>query len=365
MGTAAHDTVAGLAVRTLELPLHRAWDGGVTHNHLVITRLTTASGAEGTGFAWTPRVGVGAVRALLEEDCPAALVGRPPDPGPRWADLTAHLADAGSGGLAAMAVAAVDIALWDLAARRAERGLVGLIGARRSRVAAYGSGVNLDYDLPDLLEQVRGWLAAGHRAVKVKVGSADLERDVERVAQVRRVLGPGRRLMLDANQRWDLPAAVRALRALERFEPYWVEEPLPAEDLAAHVELRRRTAVPFAIGENLRTVRAFEAALAAGVCDIAQPNAVRVGGITPFLRIAELAAHRGVPVAPHLLPELSAQLALCVPRAEMVEDIDRASFAALGALAAPSGVRITGGWAEASTGPGHGLRFREADSAAG
>lgn len=360
MGTAGHgtaDTIAAITTRTRALRLHRPWDGGVTHNHLVVTRVTTASGAVGTGFAWTPRVGVGAVRALLEEDCPAALVGRAPDPGPRWAELTAHLADAGAGGLAAMATAAVDIALWDLAARAAGRSLVGLIGARRDRVAAYGSGVNLDYDLPDLLEQVRGWLAAGHRAVKVKVGSPDLDRDVERVAEVRRVLGPRRLLMLDANQRWDLPAAARALRALERFDPHWIEEPLPAEDLAAHAELRRRTAVPFAIGENLRTPRAFAAALAAGVCDIAQPNAVRVGGITPFLRIAVLAADHSVPVAPHLLPELSTQLALCVPRAAMVEDIDRASFAALGALAAPSGVQIADGWAEAETGPGHGLDF--------
>ncbi|MFD0804107.1 mandelate racemase/muconate lactonizing enzyme family protein, partial [Streptomonospora algeriensis] len=262
-----------------------------------------------------------------------------------------------AGGLAAMAVGAVDIALWDLRARAAGTSLVESIGRRRDRVRAYGSGINLDYGLEELVEQVRGFAAAGHTAVKMKVGSAELERDVERVARVRELLGPRGRLMIDANQRWDLPAAARAMRELERFAPYWIEEPLPAEDLAAHAELGRRCAVPIAIGENLRTVREFAAALDAGVCQIAQPNAVRIGGITPFLRVAALADARSVPVAPHLLPELSTQLGLCVPRVEMVEDIDRGSLAALGALTAPSGVRIEGGWARARTGPGHGLEF--------
>ncbi|MUL44151.1 mandelate racemase/muconate lactonizing enzyme family protein [Streptomonospora sp. PA3] len=357
--------MSGLTAQTRALALHRSWDGGVTHNHLVVVRVETEGGAAGTGFAWTPRVGAGAVRALVAEDCPAALVGREPVPQARWADLARHLGEAGSGGLAAMAMGAVDIALWDLRARSAGVSLVDALGRRRDRVPAYGSGVNLDYALDELLEQVRGFLAAGHTAVKMKVGSADPERDVERVARVRELLGPRGRLMIDANQRWDLPAAVRAMRRLERFDPYWIEEPLPADDLAAHAELRRATPVPIAIGENLRTVREFAAALEAGVCHIAQPNAVRIGGITPFLRVAALADARSVPVAPHLLPELSTQLALCVPRAEMVEDIDRGSLESLGALSAPSGVRIDAGWARAETEAGHGLDFAPAEAVPG
>ncbi|MEY9212835.1 mandelate racemase/muconate lactonizing enzyme family protein [Thermobifida halotolerans] len=349
--------ISEITAQAHRLPLHRAWDGGVDRNDVVVVRVVADTGQVGTGFAWTPLIGAGAVLALLRDDCPAALLGREVNPGPRWDELRWHLREAGTSGLTLMAAAAVDIALWDLTARAAGVSLVDLIGRRRAHVAAYGSGVNLDHTLEELLEQVRGWLAAGHRAVKIKVGSPELDRDVERVAAVRELIGDDRLLMLDANQRWDLPAAVRALAALERFDPYFVEEPLPADDLDAHARLRSRTAVPFAIGENLRTVAEFEAALAAGVCDVAQPNAVRVGGITPFLRVAELAARHSVPVAPHLLPELSTQLALCVPRAAMVEDIDRASFAALGALARPSGVEITGGRATAQTGPGHGLEF--------
>lgn len=350
--------VAEVGARAFRLPLHRSWDGGVDRNDVVVVRVATDTGQVGTGFAWTPLIGARAVAALVNDDIPAALVGAEAHPA-RWEELRWHLREAGTGGLSLMALAGVDIALWDLLSRSAGSSLVGLVGRRREAVRAYGSGVNLDYRLPELLEQVRGWVDGGHRAVKVKVGSADLSRDVERVAAVRELLGPDRILMVDANQRWDVPTAARALEALGDFGLHFVEEPLPAGDLAAHVRLRERTGVPFALGENLRTVEEFERAVDLGVCDVAQPNVVRVGGITPFMRIGESMARRGVPVAPHLLPELSGQLALCLPAVAMVEDIDRASFAALGALARPSGVEFDAGWVRADTGPGHGLVFAD------
>ncbi|WP_047867445.1 mandelate racemase/muconate lactonizing enzyme family protein [Nocardiopsis sp. RV163] len=350
--------VTEVGARAFRLPLHRSWDGGVGRNDVVVVRVASDSGLVGTGFAWTPLIGARAVAALVNDDLRPALVGAEAHPA-RWDELRWHLREAGTSGLTLMALAGVDIALWDLRARAAESSLVDLVGRRRESAPAYGSGVNLDYSLSDLLEQVRGWVEAGHVAAKIKVGSPDPARDAERVGAVRGVLGPDRLLMVDANQRWDVPGAVRALDALEEFGPHFVEEPLPAEDLEAHARLRERTRVPFAVGENLRTVAEFERAVELGVCDVAQPNVVRVGGITPFLRIAESMARRGVPVAPHLLPELSGQLALCLSRVAMVEDIDRASFAALGALARPSGVEFDRGRVRADTGRGHGLVFAD------
>ncbi|MDT0330270.1 mandelate racemase/muconate lactonizing enzyme family protein [Nocardiopsis lambiniae] len=350
--------VTGVRARAHRLPLHRAWDGGVDRNDIVVVEVDTDTGITGTGFSWTPFIGARAVLALVEDDLRPALMGGPAHP-TRWDDLLWHLREAGTGGLTLMALAAIDIALWDLTAKAAGLPLVDLLGRRRDRVPAYASGVNLDYPLSDLSDQVKGWSAAGHRAAKIKVGSPDPARDVERVRTVRDLLGADGTLMIDANQRWDVPGAARALDALTAFDLHFVEEPLPAGDLAAHTRLRTRTDVPFALGENLRTIEEFERFIDAGVCDIAQPNVVRVGGITPFLRIAETAARRGVPVAPHLLPELSGQLALCLSRPAMVEDIDRASFAALGALAAPSGVRVERGALSADTGLGHGLVFAD------
>lgn len=349
--------ITELACTPYRLPLHDTWDGGVSYHDLVVVRISTDTGAEGTGLSWTPKVGATAVRALLEDECAPLLRGRAPHPVPIWQELYDYLHEAGPGGVTGMALAAVDIALWDLRAKAQNAALVELLGRRRDSVATYGSGVNLDYDLDELCQQVYRWVDAGYSAVKIKVGSADLDRDRERLAEVRRILGPQRKLMVDANQRWDLPTAARAINAFQEFDPYWIEEPLRADDIGAHVRLRAMTTTPFAIGENLRTVLQFRDVLVAGVCDIAQPNVVRVGGITPFLRIADLAATFDVPVAPHLLPELSAQLALCVQTVSMVEAIDRGSFADLGALAEPSGVTVDAQGARASTAPGHGLVF--------
>jgi L-alanine-DL-glutamate epimerase-like enolase superfamily enzyme len=351
--------VVGFSCRAHVLPLARPWGLDRGALRLLVTQVRADDGSTGTGFSWTPTVGAHALRALLAHDLTTLVEGGPIEPEVVWDRLWAALHEGGGGGLTTMALAGVDIALWDLRAKRAGLALVDLLGRRRDAVQVYGSGVNRHYPLDELREQARRWVAAGHLAVKMKVGLPDLDEDVERVAVVREVIGAGRALMLDANQRWDLLRARRALRALRRFDPYWIEEPLLADDLAAHVELRRAIDVPVALGENVYTVQRFRELLVAGACDVVQPNVVRVGGITPFLRIAELARAFTVPVFPHLLIDLSGQLALCLPMAAMVEDVEDASFAAQGALAAPSGVEVVGGELRADTGPGHGLVFRE------
>jgi L-alanine-DL-glutamate epimerase-like enolase superfamily enzyme len=201
------------------------------------------------------------------------------------------------------------------------------------------------------------WVSAGHTRFKIKVGLPSLEEDLERVRAVRQIIGPGRLLMVDANQLWDLPTARRAARALSAFDIFWLEEPLPAEDVEAYARLRAAIDIPLAAGESLYTEARFKDLLLAGAVDYVQPNVCRVGGITPFLRIARLARLFGIPVMPHLLPDISGQLALCLPLPGMVEDIDQGSFAALSALARPSGVVVTGDRLRAQTPPGHGLVF--------
>jgi L-alanine-DL-glutamate epimerase-like enolase superfamily enzyme len=351
--------VADLRAVTLRAPLRRPWGPGATCLRVVVATVADSEGGCGAGFGWTPSAGAPAVRALLETDVRAAVLGLPAEPEPVWDRMRAALADAGAGGVTTMAMAAVDIALWDLAARRARRSLVDLIGRRRTGVPVYGSGVNLHYPVEELVEQARRQVASGRAGVKIKVGLPDLDEDVARVAAVRAAVGDRVPLMVDANQRWDLPAALRAVRALSAFDPHWVEEPLPAEDLRAHAELRARCAVPVAIGENLHTVRQFTEAIRVGACDIVQPNVVRVGGITPFRAIATVAAACGVGFVPHLLADLAGQLAMTIPQDTWVEDVEDADFATLGLLTAPSGVRVAGGLLTAHTGPGHGLRFRD------
>jgi L-alanine-DL-glutamate epimerase-like enolase superfamily enzyme len=335
-------------------PLARPWGADVTHHSLILTEVADHDGTVGRGFTWTPQIGASSILAMVTDDVVPAVVGRSAEPEPVWDHLWPHLREAGGGGVTTLAMAAIDIALWDLRGRRLGRSLVDLVGRRHRSLPVYGSGVNFHYSLPELEDQARRWVAAGFEAVKIKVGRVDLDEDCRRVAAVRAIIGPDRRLMVDANQRWHLDAAVEGAAALARFDPAWLEEPLPADDLWAHAALRAETAIPIALGENLATVHQFRQAVELGACDIVQPNVVRVGGITPFLRIAEWAAGAGVAVAPHLLPDISAQLALCLAEPTMVEDVEDASWASLGVLAQPSGVELSA-VATADTGPGHGL----------
>jgi L-alanine-DL-glutamate epimerase-like enolase superfamily enzyme len=354
--------ITGVTSRTYRLPMPRRWGPAVaegstvTSQYLIATTVDSSDGGSGQGFSWAVRAGAQAVQAMVDADCRPAAIGGPVAPEAAWDRLWWHLREAG-GGVTTLAMAAIDIGLWDLRGRAAGLGLADLLGRQRDRVPVYASGVNRHLTLDELSEQVSRWVAAGHTRFKIKVGQPGLDEDIERVAAVRRIIGPGRLLMLDANQLWDLPAARRAARALSPFDIFWLEEPLPAEDIPAYAALRAAIDIPVAAGESLYTEAQFRDVLLAGAADYLQPNVCRVGGITPFLRIARLARLFGVPVMPHLLPDISGQLALCLPLPAMIEDIDGGSFAALGALARPSGVVITGDSLEAQTPPGHGLVF--------
>ncbi|QEO13747.1 mandelate racemase/muconate lactonizing enzyme family protein [Agromyces intestinalis] len=354
--------IARLDTRSLRAPLIRPWGPDVTDLTLVEVVVEDTDGAVGHGFSWTPTIGGHAVQALLDHDIRAFVLGRPADAVALWPDLWACLHEAGGSGITTIAMAGVDLALWDLAARRTGLGLVDLLGRRRAGTPAYGSGVNLHYPLDELVAQAERWVDAGFAGVKVKVGSPDLADDVRRIRAVRDTIGPDRFLAIDANQRWSLERAERAIAELAPFDLRWIEEPLRADDLPAHVALRERLArarvdVPIALGENVHTRYRFAEFLATGVVDVVQPNAVRVGGITPFREIAALAAEHDVEVAPHLLPDLSGQLALTLPHETLVESVEDASFAELGILAGPAPIVIEHGRARDTGRPGLGIEF--------
>ncbi|KJQ53444.1 mandelate racemase/muconate lactonizing enzyme family protein [Microbacterium sp. SA39] len=347
--------IARIDVRPLSVRMPRPWVPEAPDLHLVRVDVADVDGGVGTGFSWTPSIGASAVAALLEDDIRRFALGRDSDPRELWPALWAHLHEAGGGGITTIAMAGIDLALWDLRARSRGAGIPDLLGRVHERLLVYGSGVNLHYSEAELAAQVERWVDRGIRAAKIKVGRADLREDVARVALVRDILGPDRQLMIDANQRWDLDRATRALGDLCAFDLTWIEEPLRSDDTAAYRELARRIETPIALGENLHTVHRFREAIDAGFAAVVQPNVIRVGGITPFLEIAALAEERGVMLAPHLLPDLSAQLAVTLPSATWVEDVEDAGFEALGILAAPSPVRIDGAWATVSAVRGVGL----------
>ncbi|WP_345763233.1 mandelate racemase/muconate lactonizing enzyme family protein [Diaminobutyricibacter sp. McL0608] len=343
--------------RLVLIPLTRPWGPEVTDIRVIEVVVVDDTGARGHGFSWTPTIGGSAVQALIDADLGPFARGRPAEPS-WWNAAWEHLHEAGGAGVTTIALAGLDLALWDLVAQRAGRGLAETLGRRHPSLPTYGSGVNLHYSLDELVAQANRWVEAGYSGVKVKVGKPDLAEDIDRLRAVREIIGPRRDLMVDANQRWDLDRAVQAVSAFEPFEIAWLEEPLRAEDLAGHRELKRRTGVRIAVGENIHTLSRFEEYLDAGAADVLQPNIIRVGGITPALGIARRVQQAGAELAFHLLPELSAQVAFAGEKPTRIEIVEDARFEELGALTGPSGLVVLHGTVSGGPGVGLGLQFR-------
>lgn len=328
----------------------------VSHWEWIVTTVTTDAGLRGTGFAYTGGLGGSAVRELVEAYVAPLVRGEDARDVERlWRRCWWELHSLGSGGLTRLALATVDIALWDLLAQRAGLPLYRLLGGARERIAAYGSGINMHLDGEPLLDQMRDFLDRGYRAVKMKVGRDDPREDVERVAAVRRLVGPGVPLMLDANQKWTPGEAVRRAKLLEPFDPYWLEEPVLADDREGHVHVRRGTSIPVALGETLYTRHEFADHLRAGAVDVVQADIVRVGGFTEWLKIARLAESFNAPVAPHFVLELSLHALCAVPNGLILEDLQGGSLTELGLLAEP--IQVVDGWGVPPSRPGHGVVF--------
>ncbi len=290
---------------------------------ILTAEIATADGHRGLGFSYSKRAGGPALYAHAREIAHELLGEDPSDCGRLWDKLQWAGASVGRGGLAAQAIAAFDVALWDLKARRAGLPLAKLLGAYRDGVRCYNtSGGFLSSALDEVLANAEAALARGVGGIKLKVGHPDAAVDLERVAAARRRLGDRTPLMVDANQQWDRAAALRMGRAFEPYGLVWIEEPLDAHDAEGHAALARALDTPIATGEMLTSVAEHARLLAVGAADILQPDAPRVGGITPFLRVAALADHGGVPIAPHFAMELHLHLAAAQPREGWVEHFD-------------------------------------------
>ena len=258
----------------------------------------------------------------------------------------------GRGGAQALAISAVDIALWDLRARRQETALWRLLGGFDPRVPCYAGGIDLEFPLDALLRQTDANLARGFRAIKMKVGRPSLREDVERVRAMRAHLGLDFPLMVDANMRWTVDEAVRAARALRESDPVWLEEPTIPDDVPGHVRIVREGGLPVAAGENLHTLHEFRALIAAGGVTFPEPDVTNCGGITVFMKICHLAESFNLPVTSHGAHDVTVHCLAAVPNRSYLEahgfGLDRY-------IAQP--LQLTAGHAIAPDRPGHGITF--------
>jgi L-alanine-DL-glutamate epimerase-like enolase superfamily enzyme len=206
----------------------------------------------------------------------------------------------GRAGVVHMALAMVDIALWDLAAQRAGVPLWRLLGGGAEAIETYNTdGGWLNYPVDTLVRDLTSLIDQGWHRVKVKVGKSDWREDARRVRAVRRAIGDDITLMCDANQRWDLSTASRLLPVLEEVGMDWIEEPLHADALDGHARLQQATNVDIAAGESLYSYHHFAGFIAADAIRVVQVDVTRVGGITEWLQVAQHAAAHGLRVAPH------------------------------------------------------------------
>ena len=290
---------------------------------MLFAEVQTAGGHEGLGFSYAKRAGGPGQFAHAREIAPALIGEDPSDIARLWNKLCWAGASVGRSGLSTQAIGAFDVALYDLKARRAGLSLAKLLGAHRDSVACYNtSGGFLHTPLEQLLVNAQASIERGIGGIKLKVGQPDRKLDIRRVEAVRKQLGDGVALMVDANQQWDRSTAQRMCRVFEDFELVWIEEPLDAYDHEGHAALAAAFDTPIATGEMLTSAAEHADLIRHRAADYLMPDAPRVGGITPFLKIAAQAEAAGLMLGPHFAMELHVHLAAAYPTEPWVEHFD-------------------------------------------
>jgi len=317
-----------------------------------IVRITDADGVVGTGYSYTIGTGGHSVMALLERTLGPAILGEDANDIEKiWKKLLFLTHATTVGAITAIAMAAIDTALWDLKARRASLPVHKLIGGAQDRIRLYTTeGGWLHLEQSALVEDALRAKEAGFGGCKLKVGRP-IHEDVSRIAAVREAVGPGFEIFTDANQAFAVDEAIRRARAYEGLDLGWLEEPLPADDIAGHKRLVEHTSIPIAVGESLYSPLHFREYLEQHAASVVQVDVGRIGGITPWLKVAHLAECFNTPVCPHFLMELHVALCAAVPNARWVEYIPQLDDLTT------EGMRIEGGYAVPSDAPGLGIAW--------
>ena len=343
----------GLYRIPLEAALSDSMHGEMLAFELNTVRVCDADGAEGVGYTYTCGRNGTAIDAILRRDFPELVIGQEADRiEALWQRVWWGQHYGGRGGAAVLAQSTLDMALWDLKARRLATPLWTLLGGYDAKVPCYAGGIDLELPLEALLRQTDDNLALGFRAIKMKVGRPLLSEDVERVRAMRAHLGDGFPLMVDANMRWTADQAIRAARAFAPFDLTWLEEPVIPDDPAGQARVVALGGLPIASGENLRTLWEFKQLIAVGGVTYPEPDVTNCGGVTSFMKIAHLAEAFNLPVTSHGAHDITVHLLAALPNRSYLEahgfGLDR--FIA-------QKIRIENGFAVAPDRPGHGITF--------
>ena len=339
------------------IPLPRALEdsmhGTMAGFEVVTARVRDADGVEGVGYTFTCGVNGGAIADILGREMAPRVTGRDADLTEAiWKDLWWAFHYGGRGGPTVLALSALDMALWDLKAKRAGMPLWRLLGGYDPRVPCYAGGIDIDLSPEELVDQTHANIEKGHRAIKMKVGRDRLSEDVAKIAAMRDAFGPDLPLMVDANMKYTVDGAIRAARAFRDFDLVWFEEPIPPDDPAGHARILTEGGIPVATGENLRSLWDFKTAIDSGGVSYPEPDVTNCGGVTPFMKIARLAEAHHLPVTSHGAHDITVQLLAACPNRSYLE---AHGFGLENYVTEP--MVLEDGHAIAPDRPGHGVDF--------
>jgi L-alanine-DL-glutamate epimerase-like enolase superfamily enzyme len=302
-------------------------------------RIACDDGSQGAGYSYTIGTGGSSVMALLRDHLAPRLIGRDPALIEQiWRDLMFASHATTVGAITSLALAAIDTALWDLRCRRDRQPLWRAAGGAKQRIPVYTTeGGWLQHPVETLVKETVAAKKAGFKGAKIKVGKPHVSDDVARLKAVRNAVGDGFEIMVDANQCFTLSDALRRAPRYAELGIAWFEEPLPADDIAGHARLAAASDVPIAVGESLYSPSQFAAYIQQGAASIIQVDVARVGGITPWLKVAHMAEAFNLAVCPHFLMELHVSLCAAAPSAAWVEYIPQLDAIATSRLAIEDG----------------------------
>ncbi|MEO0731093.1 MAG: mandelate racemase/muconate lactonizing enzyme family protein, partial [Pseudomonadota bacterium] len=338
----------------LPVPLTDSTHGTMTAFEIVCVQVTDADGQVGVGYTYTTGRNGGAIADICRRELPELVVGEDADRIEHvWEHVWWGLHYGGRGGPSVLALSALDIALWDLKAKRAKLPLWRLLGGYDPAVPCYAGGIDLELSPDALVAQSDQFFEHGFRAIKYKSGRDVLREDVERGEALRRHLGDHFPLMTDANMKWTADEAIRRARAIQHLNLVWLEEPTIPDDVEGHARILRDGGVPIATGENFRTLWEFKQMIASGGVSYPEPDVTNCGGVTVFMKVAALAEAYNLPVTSHGAHDVTVHLLAACPNRSYLE----AHGFGLDAYIETPMALDADGCAIAPERPGHGISF--------
>ena len=349
--------ISNVDVNTYKIPLPEpveAYAAGLMKAFdLVICKITNNNGIHGVGYITVHENQGLAISQIIKNSFKPLLLKQDP----RliellWKNMWKATHYAGRGAPVSFAIAAVDVALWDLKGKCLKEPLWRLLGGHDKKVTAYAGNIDLNFSKEKLLDGATKSLDKGFKAIKMRLGRESLSEDIERLDAMRNHLPDNIMLMADANEAWRTDQAVAAFKEIERFKLVWLEEPIKPDDFNGYSYLRSLAKIPIAAGENLHTLSEFNQLITVNGVDFLEPDLTTCGGITPFMKVAKLAEINNLPICSHGVHELHVHLLAACPNASYLEfhawRID--DFI-------DSSLVVKSGYTEPSEKPGHGINF--------